>query len=262
MWWLARGRWRSRENREESSSCQHSCKHSRGISVLYTSSCILWFIYSINFTNVKHFPPPMLLLSLCWVNANPNECYCDSGVTENMKKCLKPIPLSILDNKVILMKAFWQKSSIMQVYNPLPSSPLVGWWTTISSDILHTLLTTNNFYTLLGTDLILDRNIGAIHPFLSMFPWRGHRGAGAYPSCLWLRGGTHPGQFTSYLQGNIHRQTTFTLTFTWGQFKVTNEPKPKCLSLNDERRPEYLKRPHAAKSTRRGFMYTHKWPYQ
>lgn len=156
------------------------------------------------------------------------------------------------------MKAFWQKSSIMPVYNPLLSFPWVGWWTTISSDILHTWLTTNNFYTLLETDMILDRNIGSIHPFLSMFPWRGHRGAGADPSCLQLRGGTHPRQFTSYLQGNIRRQTTFTLTFTWGQFKVTNQPKPKCLSLDDERKPEYLETPHAVKSAWRRFMHTHK----
>lgn len=184
--------------------------------------------------------------SLWWLNANPNECYCDSGVTQNMKKCWKSIPMSVIENKVILIKAFWQNSSILRVYNPLLSSQLVGWWTTISSDILHTLWTTNNFYTLTETDMILDRNIGSIHPFLSI---RGHRGAGVYPSCLRLRGGTHPGQFASYLQGNIHRQTTFTLKFTWGQFKVTNQPKPKCLSLDDERKPEYLKTPHAVKST-------------
>lgn len=178
-----------------------------------------------------------------------------------MKKCWKSIPLSILDNKVILMKAFWQKSSIMRVYNPLLSSPLVGWWTTISFDILHTLLTMNNFYTLSETDMILDRNIGSIPPFLSMLPLWGHRGAGANPSCLRLRGGTHPGQFASYLRGNIHRLTTFTLTFTWGQFKVTNQPKPKCLSLDDKRKPEYLKTPHAVKSTGMGFMHTHKWQH-
>lgn len=47
-----------------------------------------------------------------------------------------------------------------------------------------------------GSFLILKR-IYWFHSFTSSYPYQGHRGAGAYPSCHTERGGVHPGQIAS-----------------------------------------------------------------